>query len=156
MHYCHSNGYVGAWSPEDLFVPHPVEGIVEVAWLDPYASCLLFFFGVDLSVIKPINIACFACSPFLFGFTNCWWFIIADNVDQIPSSWWERRELWESRGVVWDIQIIFDAFIIVTLELSVVGGIRCDAKRGDGVTLLDCVDGSFLIILNPDHVDEFA
>ena len=49
-----------------------------------------------------------------------------------------------------------DAFIIVMLELSVVGGIRCDARRGAGVTLLDCVDGSFLIIFNPDHVDEVA
>ena len=58
--------------------------------------------------------------------------------------------------MVWDIQIVFDAFIIVTLELSVVGGIRCDARRGAGVTLLDCVDGSFLIILNPDHVDEIS
>ena len=64
--------------------------------------------------------------------------------------------LWEPRGVVWDIQIVFNAFIIVTLELSVVGGIGCDARRGAGVTLLDCVDGSFLIILNPDHVDEIS
>ena len=44
----------------------------------------------------------------------------------------------------------------MTLELSVVGGIGCDARRGAGVTLLDCVDGSFLIILNPDHVDEIS
>ena len=29
---------------------------------------------------------------------------------------------------------------------------RC--RRGAGVTLLDCVDGSFLIVLNPDHVDK--
>ena len=58
--------------------------------------------------------------------------------------------------MVWDIQIVFDAFIVVMLELSVDGGIRCDARQGAGVTLLDCVDGSFLIILNPDHVDEVA
>ena len=110
----------------------------------------------DLSVIKPVNIACFACNPFLFCFADCWWFVITDNIDQIPSSWWERRELWESRGVVWDIQTVFDAFVIVMLELSVVGGIRCDARRGARVTLLDYVDGSFLIILNSDHVDEVA
>ena len=42
------------------------------------------------------------------------------------------------------------------LELSVDGGVRCDARRGAGVTLLDCVDRSFLIILNPDHVDKVA
>ena len=64
--------------------------------------------------------------------------------------------MWEPRGVVWDIQIVFDAFIVVMLELGVHGGIRCDARRGVGVTLLDRVDGSFLIILNPDHVDEVA
>ena len=128
MHCRHSNGYVGAWSPEDLFVPHPIEGIVEVTWLDPYASCLLFCFGFDLSMIKPVNIACFAFNPFLICFADCWWFIITDNIDQIPSSWWEGRELWEPRGVVWDIQIVFDAFIVVMLELRVDGGIRCDAR----------------------------
>ena len=64
--------------------------------------------------------------------------------------------MWEPRGVVWDIQIVFDAFIVVMLELGVDEGIRCDATRGARVTLLDCVDGSFLIILNPDHVDEVA
>ena len=42
------------------------------------------------------------------------------------------------------------------LELGVDGVIRCDARQGAGVTLLDCVDGSFLIILNPDHVDEIS
>jgi hypothetical protein len=42
------------------------------------------------------------------------------------------------------------------LELDVDKGIRCDARRGARVTLLDYVDGSFLIILNPDHVDEVA
>ena len=56
--------------------------------------------------------------------------------------------------MVWDIQIIFDAFIIVMLELGVDGGIRCDARRGAGVALLDCVDGSFLIIFSLDHIDE--
>ena len=139
-----------------MFVPHPVEGIVEVAWLDPYASCLLFCFSFDLLVIKLVNIACFTCNPFLFYFANCWWFVIADNIDQIPSPWWERWELWEPRGMVWYIQIVFDAFIIVMLELSVDRGIRCDARRGARVTLLDRVDGSFLIILNLDHVDEVA
>ena len=64
--------------------------------------------------------------------------------------------MWETRGVVWDIQIVFNAFIVMMLELGVDGGIRCDARRGAGVTLLDRVDGSFLIILNPDHVDEVA
>ena len=64
--------------------------------------------------------------------------------------------MWEPRGVVWDIQIVFNAFIVVMLELSVDGGIRCDARRGARVTLLDCVDGSFLIILNLDHVDKVA
>ncbi len=58
--------------------------------------------------------------------------------------------------MVWDIQIIFNAFIIMMLEFGVDGGIRCDARRGAGATLLDCVDGSFLIILNPDQVDEVA
>ena len=152
----HSNGYVGAWSPEDLFVPHPVESIVEVAWLDPYASCLLFCFSFNLPAIKPVNIACLACNPFLFCFTNCWRFVIADNIDQIPLPWRETRESWEPRSVVWDIQIVFDAFIVVMLELGVDRGIRCDARRGAGVTLLDRVDGSFLIILNLDHVDEVA
>jgi len=93
LHCCHGDGYIGTWSSEDLFVPHPVESIVEVMWLDPYASCLLVCFGFDLSVIKPVNIACFACSPFLFCFANYRWFVIADNMDQIPSSWQERREL---------------------------------------------------------------
>jgi hypothetical protein len=36
------------------------------------------------------------------------------------------------------------------------GGIRCDARRGAGATLLNYVDGSFSIILNLDHVDEVA
>ena len=58
--------------------------------------------------------------------------------------------------MVWVIQIAFNAFIVMMLELGVDGGIRCDARRGAGVTLLDRVDGSFLIILNPDHVDEVA
>ena len=31
------DGYVSTWSPEDLFVSHPVESVVEVMWLDPYA-----------------------------------------------------------------------------------------------------------------------
>ena len=64
--------------------------------------------------------------------------------------------MWEPQGVVWDIQIVFNAFIIAMLELGVDRGIRCDARRGIGVTLLDHVDGSFLIILNPNHVDEVA
>ena len=64
--------------------------------------------------------------------------------------------MWEPRGVVWDIQIVFNAFIVMMLELGVDGGIRRDARRGAGATLLDCVDGSFSIILNPDHVDEVA
>ena len=76
-----------------MFVPHPVESIVEVVWLDPYASRLLVCFGFDLSAIKPVNIACFVHGPFLFYFANRWRFVIADNMDQIPSSWWERREL---------------------------------------------------------------
>ena len=139
-----------------MLVPHPVKSIVKVTWLDPYASCLLFYLGFDLLAIKPVNIACFACKPFLFCFTNCRWFVITDNIDQVPSPWWERRELWEPRGVIWDIQIIFDAFIFVMLKLGVDRCIRCDARRGAGVALLDCVDGSFLIILNPDHVDEVA
>ena len=139
-----------------MFVPHPVEGIVKVTWLDPYASCLLFCLGFDLSAIEPINIACFACQPFLFCFADCRWFVITDNIDQVPSPWWERRELWEPRGVVWDIQIVFNAFIVMMLELGVDGGIRCDARRGAGATLLNCVDGSFSIILNLDHVDEVA
>ena len=154
MHCCHGDGYIGTWSSEDLFVPHPVESIVEVTWLDPYASCLLVCFGFDLSVIKPVNIACFARGPFLFCFTNRWRFVIVDNMDQIPSSWRERWELREPRGVVWDIQIVLDAFIFVMLKLGVDRCIRCDARRGAGVALLDCVDGSFLIIFSPDHVDE--
>ena len=56
--------------------------------------------------------------------------------------------------MVWDIRIVFDTFIFVMLKLGVDRGIRCDARQGAGVTLLNCVDGSFLIILNPDHVDE--
>jgi hypothetical protein len=100
LHHRHSNSYVGAWSPEDQFVPHPIESIVEVAWLDPYASCLLFCFSFDLPAIKPVNITCLMCNPFLFYFANRWWFIIADNVDQIPSPWRERRELRETQGVV--------------------------------------------------------
>ena len=42
------------------------------------------------------------------------------------------------------------------LKLDVDRCIRCDARRGAGVALLDCVDGSFLIIFSPDHVDEVA
>ena len=136
-----------------MFVPHPVESIVEVTWLDPYASCLLVCFSFDLSAIKPVNIACFVSSSFLFCFTNCWWLIIADNMDQIPSSWQERQKLGETRGVVWEIQVVFDAFIYAMLKLGVDRCIRCNARRGAGVALSDCVDGSFLIIFNPDHVD---
>ena len=58
--------------------------------------------------------------------------------------------------MVWDIQIILDAFIFVMLKLGVDRCIRCDARRGARVALLDCVDGSFLIIFSPDHVDEVA
>ena len=58
--------------------------------------------------------------------------------------------------MVWDIRIVFDTFIFVMLKLGVDRGIRCDARQGAGVTLLDHVDGSFLIILNLDHVDEVA
>jgi hypothetical protein len=58
--------------------------------------------------------------------------------------------------MVWDIQIVFNTFIIMMLELSVDGGIRRDARRGAGATLLDCVDESFSIILNPNHFDEVA
>jgi len=58
--------------------------------------------------------------------------------------------------VVWDIRIVFDTFIFVMLKLGVDRGIRCDARQGAGVTLLNCVDGSFLIIFNLDHVDEVA
>jgi hypothetical protein len=64
--------------------------------------------------------------------------------------------LWEPRGVFWYIQIVFDAFILVMLKLGMDRGIRCDVRRGGGVTLLDRLDGSFLIILNPDHVDKVA
>ena len=84
-----------------MFVPHPVESIVEVARLDPYAPCLLVCFSFDLPAIKPVNVACFACSLFLFCFANCWRLVVADNMDQIPSSWRERRKLGETRGVVW-------------------------------------------------------
>ena len=66
----------------------------------------------------------------LFYFTDCWWFIITYNIDQIPSPWWERRELWEPWGVVWDIQIVFNAFIVMMLELGVDGAIRCGAEQG--------------------------
>ena len=111
-----------------MFVPHPVESIVEVTWLDPYASCLLVCFSFDLSVIKPVNIACFVSSSFLFCFANCWRLAIADNMDQILSSWRERRKLGETRGVVWEIQIVFDAFIYVMLKLGVDRCIRCDAR----------------------------
>ena len=62
----------------------------------------------------------------------------------------------ETRGVVWEIQIVFDAFIYVMLKLGVDRCIRCDARRGARVALSDCVDGSFLIIFNPDHVDDVA
>ena len=111
-----------------MFVSHPVESVVEVTWLDPYAPCLLVCFGFNLPTIKLVNVACFACSPFLFCFANCQWFIIADYVDQTPSPWQERRELWESRGVIRDIQIVLDAFILVMLELGVDEGIRCGAR----------------------------
>ena len=120
---------VGTWSPEDLFIPHPVEGIVEVAWLDPYASCF-FRLGFNLSAIKPINIACFMCQPFLLCLADCRWFVITNNVDQASPPWWEGRESRVSRGVVWDIQIVFDAFIVVILELGANRGIRCSAGRG--------------------------
>ena len=131
MHCRHSNSYVGTWSPEDLLVPHPVKGIVKVAWLDPYASGLLFRLGFDLSAIKPINIACFVCQPFLFCLTDCRWFIITDNVDQVSSPWWEGWESWKPQGVVWDIQIAFNAVIIMMMELGADGAIRCDAGRRD-------------------------
>ena len=130
MHCRHSNSYIGACGPEDLLVPHPIKGIVKVTWLDPYASCLLFFLGFDLSAIKPVNIACFTRQPFLFCFANCRWFVITDNIDQVPSPWWEGWESWESQGVVWDIQIVFDAFIVMMLELGVDGAIRCGARWG--------------------------
>ena len=58
--------------------------------------------------------------------------------------------------MVWDIQIVLDAFIFVMLKLGVDRCIRCGARRGAGVVLLDCVNGSFLIIFNLDHVDEVA
>ena len=58
--------------------------------------------------------------------------------------------------MVWDIQIVLDAFIFMMLKLGVDRCIRCGARRGAGVTLLDCVNGSFLIIFNLDHVDEVA
>ena len=58
--------------------------------------------------------------------------------------------------MVWDIQIVLDAFIFVMLKLGVDRCIRCGARRGAGVALLDCVNGSFLIIFNLDHVDEVA
>jgi len=77
-------------------------------------------------------------------------------MDQVSSSWWEGRESRKIWGVVWDIQIVFNAFIVMMLELGVDRGIRCNARRGAGATLLNCVDGSFLIILNPDHVDKVA
>ena len=84
LHCHHGDGYVGAWGLEDLFVPHPVESIVEVAWLDPDASRLLVCFGFDLSAIEPVNIARFARGLFLFCFANRRRFVIADNMDQIP------------------------------------------------------------------------
>ena len=95
---------------KDLLVPHPIKGIVKVVWLDPYASCLLFSLGFDLSAIKLV--------------------IITDNVDQVSSPWWEGWESCEPRGVVWDIQIVFNAFIVMMLELGVDRAIRCDAGRG--------------------------
>ena len=58
--------------------------------------------------------------------------------------------------MVWDIQIVLDAFIFVMLKLGVDRCIRCGARRGARVALLDCVNGSFLIIFNLDHVDEVA
>ena len=33
-------------------------------------------------------------------------------------------------GVVWDIQIVFNAFIVMMLELGVDGAIRCNAGQG--------------------------
>ena len=93
---------------------------------------------------------------FLFCFANCRWFVITDDIDQASSPWWEGWESWEPWGVVWDIQIIFNFFIVTMLELSVDGAIRCDAERRASATLLNCVDRSFLILLNPNHVDEVA
>ena len=61
LHCHHSTSYIGAWSPEDLLFPYPIKGIVEIAWLDPYVSFLLFYLGFCLSTVKPINIACFTC-----------------------------------------------------------------------------------------------
>ena len=89
-------------------------------------------------------------------FTDSRWFVITDNVDQVSSPWWEGWESWKPQGVVWDIQIVFNAFIVMMLELDVDGALRCDARRGAGATLLNSVDGSFSIILTPDHVDEVA
>ena len=37
---------------------------------------------------------------------------------------------WEPQGVVWDIQIVFNAFIVIMLELGVDGGIRCNVGWG--------------------------
>jgi hypothetical protein len=84
-----------------LFVSHPVESIVKITWLDPYASCLLVSFSFDLSSIKLVNIACFVRSLFLFCFANRWRLVIADNMDQIPSPWRERQKLGKTRGVIW-------------------------------------------------------
>ena len=39
-------------------------------------------------------------------------------------------ESWEPRGVVWDIQIVFNALIVMMLELGVDGAIRCGAGWG--------------------------
>ena len=33
-------------------------------------------------------------------------------------------------GVVWDIYIVFNFFIVTMLKLSVDGAIRCNAERG--------------------------
>ena len=44
----------------------------------------------------------------------------------------------------------------MTLKLGVDRCVGRDAGRGAGVTFSDCVDGSFLIIFDPDHVDDVA
>ena len=56
--------------------------------------------------------------------------------------------------MVWDIQIVSNFFIVTMLKLSVDGAIRCDAGQGARAALLNCVDRSFLILLNLNHVDE--
>ena len=64
---------------------------------------------------------------FLVLFRQLPGFVITDDIDQVSSPWWEGWESWEPQGVVWDIHIIFNAFIVMMLELGVDGAIRCDA-----------------------------